>query len=206
MSTSASPSDLQPNPLHALFLVALPRIERHGRVYFRNVRCPDKKEDLLAEMRGLCWKWFVRLVRRGKRVMDFVSALAAFAARAVRSGRRVCRHEKAKDVCSPVAQQRLGFVVGKLPDFSTLSGNPLAEALQDNTVSPVPEQVAFRLDFPAWVLTHTERDRSLLHELMLGERTMAVSQKFGLSQGRISQKRRWFMEDWQRFTADPADA
>jgi hypothetical protein len=40
---------------------------------------------------------------------------------------------------------------------------------------------------------------------MLGERTTAVSRKFGLSQGRISQKRRWFMEDWGRYTADPGE-
>jgi hypothetical protein len=27
-------------------------------------------------MRGLAWKWYVGLVRRGKNVLDFVSALA----------------------------------------------------------------------------------------------------------------------------------
>jgi hypothetical protein len=44
-------------------------------------------------------------------------------------------------VLSPVAQRLNGFAVGKLPDFSTLDGSPLEEALIDNTVSPVPEQV-----------------------------------------------------------------
>jgi hypothetical protein len=149
------------------------------------------------------WKWFLRLVRRGKEVLDFVSALATYAARAVNSGRRVCGHERAKDAMSPVAQKRHGFAVGKLPDFSTLNGNPLEDALQDTTVSPVPEQVAFKIDFPAWWLTHTERDRRLIDTLMVGGRTKEVSRLFGLSQGRISQKRRYFMEDWARFTADP---
>jgi hypothetical protein len=191
--------------LHAAFLThVLPRVERHGRVYFRHVKCPDRKEELLAELRGLAWKWFVRLVRRGKQVLQFVSALATFAARAVNSGRRVCGHEKAKDVMSPVAQKKHGFVVGRLPDFSTLNGTPLEEALMDNTVSPVPDQVAFRLDFPVWRLSHWERDRRLIDALMLGERTKDVSEMFGLSQGRISQKRREFLEDWRRFTADPA--
>ena len=54
------------------------------------------------------------------------------------------------------AQQRHGFCVGKLPDFSTLSENPLAEALIDNTRTEVPEQVCFRIDFPSWLGT---RDR-----------------------------------------------
>src|SRR5215475_7404588 len=148
-TTTTPPSSHQaPQALHATFLTyVLPRVERHGRVYFRHVRCPHQKEELLAEMRGLAWKWFVTLVRRGKNVLAFVSALATYAARAVNSGRRVCGHERKKDVLSPVAQRLHGFCVGKLPDFATLNGNPLEEALFDNTVSPVPEQVAFRLDF-----------------------------------------------------------
>ncbi len=38
----------------------------------------------------------------------------------------------------------------------------------------------------------------------LGERTLHLADKYGCSPGRISQKRRWFRDDWQRFTADPA--
>src|SRR5262249_44347388 len=64
------------------------RVSKDGTL--RHVRCPDRKEELLAELRGLAWAWFVRLVRRGKDVLAFVSALATFAARAVNSGRRVC--------------------------------------------------------------------------------------------------------------------
>jgi hypothetical protein len=129
-------------PLQTTFLThVLPQGERHGRIYFRHIKCSHKKEELLAELRGLVWKWYVGLVRRGKDVLDFVSALANYAACAVNSGRRVCGHERAKDVMSPVAQRLHGFAVGKLPDFSTLDGSPLEEALIDNTVSPVPEQV-----------------------------------------------------------------
>ena len=128
--------------LQTTFLThVLPRVEAHGRIFFRHVRCPHRKEELLAELRGLVWKWYVGLVRRGKDVLAFVSALATYAVRAINSGRRVCGHERAKDVLSPVAQRLHGFAVGKLPDFSTLDGNPLEEALIDNTVSPVPEQV-----------------------------------------------------------------
>jgi hypothetical protein len=191
--------------LQTTFLThVLPRVEQHGRVYFRHVN-PHQKEELIAEMRGLAWKWYVGLVRRGKNVLDFVSALATYAARAVNSGRRVCGHERKKDVLSPVAQRLHGFAVGKLPDFSTLDGNPLEEALIDNTVSPVPEQVIFRIDFPAWRLTHSDRDRRLIDTLMLGGRTKEVSRLFGLSQGRISQKRRQLMEDWRRFCGEPVE-
>jgi hypothetical protein len=39
----------------------------------------------------------------------------------------------------------------------------------------------------------------VIDELMLGERTLDVSQRFGLCPGRISQLRREFCEDWERF-------
>jgi hypothetical protein len=100
-STPSAPARPDLVALHAEFLSLLPRIERHGRVYFRDVRCPHKKEDFLAEMAALAWKWYVRLARRGKDVTRFPSALASYAARAVRSGRRLCGKEKAKDVLSP---------------------------------------------------------------------------------------------------------
>jgi hypothetical protein len=44
----------------------LPRIELHGRIYFRHVRCPHRRADCVAVMVALCWKWFLRLVERGK--------------------------------------------------------------------------------------------------------------------------------------------
>lgn len=185
--------------LHAAFLSILPRIELHGHVYFRHVRCPFKREDYIAEMVALSWKWFVRLVERGKDPTTFPTALASFAARAVRSGRRVCGQAPAKDVLSAVAQWRHGFVVEKLPDCETLTSNPLTDALRDNTKSPPDEQAAFRLDFPAWRRTYGERNRRVLDDLMMGERALDVSRKYCLSPGRVSQLRHEFLEDWGRF-------
>ena len=80
----------------------------------------------------------------------------------------------------------------------------LEEILQDNHQTPVPDQVTFRQDFPAWRLTRCERDRRLVDDLMVGERTLDVSAKHGLSPGRISQLRRDFLEDWNRFCGEPA--
>jgi hypothetical protein len=192
----------------------LPRVEQHGRVYFRHVS-PDRKEDLLAEMCGLAWKWYVGLVHRGKNVLAFVSALATYAARAVNSGRRVCGHERKNEVLSPVARRLHGFAVEALPQATCTSHERLyasphgqerldafEERLRDSTQTPLDEQAAFRIDFPAWRLTHSDRDRRLIDTLMLGGRTKEVSRLFGMSQGRISQKRRQFLEDWRRFCGE----
>ena len=58
------------------------------------------------------------------------------------------------------------------------------ERLHDNTQTPVPEQVAFRLDFPAWLTTLTARERRLVHEMANNERTLDLSQRFDLSPAR----------------------
>jgi hypothetical protein len=202
----ASLSTNHPANLHLAFLSILPRIERHGRIYFRHVRCPNVKADAVAEMVALSWRWFVRLAQRGKDATQFPSVLATFAARAVRSGRRLCGKEKANDVLSPEAQRRHGFVVTKLPDVSTLHGSPLDEALRDNTPSEVPEQVAFRLDFPAWRLTQTARDRRVIDDMMAGEHTTVLADNYGLSPARVSQLRREFHADWQTFCGERLDS
>jgi hypothetical protein len=188
--------------LRRAFLSILTRIETHACIVFRHVKCPHRQADCVQETLGLAWKWFVRLARKGMDAREFPSALATYAARAVRCGRRVCWQEKAKDALSPRAQQRHSFVVASLPLHSTLSTNPFSEALADNTRSQVPEQVHFRIDFPAWLVTRTDRDRRIVEDLMQGERTMDVADRFGLTQGRISQLRREFHDDWARFCGD----
>lgn len=198
--------------LQRRFLALLPRIERHARIYFRHVTCPVQKADCLAETVALCWKWFLRLAERGKDARPFVTVLAAFATRAVRSGRRLCGQMKAQDVLNPIAQQRHGFRVESLPistrvEWERLYGivggqrltDSVEERLHDNTQTPIPDQVAFRIDFPSWLTTRTERDRRLIERMGLGERTNHLSHQFSISPGRVSQLRREFHDDWNRF-------
>jgi hypothetical protein len=193
--------------LHAAFLAILPRIETHARIAFRHLCCPQRRDDAVAETVALAWQSYLRLVERGKDPADFVSTFADYAARAVRRGRRVCGQEAGQEVLSPTAQARHGFAVRRLPAGpSTLDGSPLEEALLDNAITPPPEAAAFRIDFPAWLATWPERDRRLIEALGLGERTMALADQFGLTPGRISQKRREYHGDWERFCGDlPAE-
>jgi hypothetical protein len=198
ITTNASVTHIE--HIQAMFLDMVPRIELHGNIYFRYVRCQSTKEDAIAEMIGLSWKWFLRLVQRGKDPANFVSTIATYAAKAVRSGRRVTGQEKAKDVMSPRAQQIHAFAVGKLPELSTLSSNPLTDALVDNTQTPPDEQAAFRLDFAVWLAELGAHRRQVAEELMMGERTRDVAAKRGVSPSRISQLRREFEDHWEQFT------
>jgi len=196
-------ADLQ----HA-YVAVMPRIVLHARIYFRHLACNDTRENAIAETVALTWKWFIGLVQKGKHPEEFVSVLAAYATRAVRSGRRLCGQEKSNDVLSPLAQSRRRFTISPYPQFSTHEGNAIDEALHDNTQTPIPEQVSFRVDFPAWLATRTDRDREIISELMVGERTLEVSKKYRVSQPRISQLRREYLEDWSAFCepAEPTDS
>jgi hypothetical protein len=190
--------------LQATFLSSvLPKVLSHGRVFFRHLRSPELKEEYIAEMVALTWRWHLRLAERGKDAARFPTALATFAARAVRSGRNLAGMDRARDVLSPLARQRHDFAVARLPADSSLSGNAFDEALRDNTQTPPDEQCAFRIDFPAWRASRTERDRRVLDDLMLGGRTLEVAARHGLSPGRVSQLRREFLLDWRHFCGDP---
>ena len=185
-------SHLPLSSLHARFMALLPHIERYGRFYFCHIRCPQGKEEALQEMRALTWLWFLRLVSQGKDPADLSGALAAFAARRGHAGRRLCGQEKPRDVLSPRAQRLNGIGLDRLYN----------EALQDNTRTPPPDQVASRCDFLAWRGTRTDRDRLIMDDLMLGDRTLEVARKHAVSPARISQLRREFYRDRMRFGND----
>jgi hypothetical protein len=204
--------------LHADFLLILPRVELHGRIYFRHLRCRHRKADALQEMRALAWKWFLSLHRRGRDPLDFVKGFVSLLARAVHSGRRLAGMLRAKDMANPSAQGRHGFRLEPLPvalraGHDRLYADPhgqelhdaFEERLRDNTITPVVDQVAFRIDFPAWLKTLTGRERRLVRTMARGERTLDLSKQFGVSPSRISQLRREFQEGWLRFIADPTE-
>jgi hypothetical protein len=141
--------------------------------------------------------------------------LAAYAARAVRCGRRLCGQGGGKDVLSPLARQRHGFAVEGLPHsvraahedrYGVAGGQRRQDAweerLRDNTQTPVADQVAFRLDFPAWLRTLTARKRRLVRAMARNERTLDLSRRFDVSPARISQLRRELHAGWRRFLGD----
>jgi hypothetical protein len=195
--------------LHARFLALVPRIELHGHIYFRHLRSHEKA-DAIQEMLALAWQWFLRLRRRGRDPNDFVMGFVRLLAKAVNSGRRLTGQMKAREVLNPTTQRRHRFSVEPLPDLRaghdrlySPGGQRLHDAfeeqLRDNTVTPIPDQVQFRLDWPAWLTTRTDRDRRLIRAMARSERTLDLSRKFGLSPARISQLRGQYQADWTRF-------
>lgn len=183
------------------FLIALPRIERHAQISFRSTRCHCTREDQIAEVIALAWKWWRRLRRRGKNPNRFVAMIATFAVRSVRSGRRLVRSASALCPLSPVCQQRHQVRVQTIPCHSSLRGGPLWEALRDIPSCDPAEQAAFRLDFPAWLASFDLRHREIILLLAAGEHTRDVAAHLGRSQGRVSQLRAEYQASWLAFSA-----
>ena len=205
LSLSKSPIDQ-----HDEFLAILPKIQTHARIYFRDVKCPAKRADQIDETVALAWKWYRRLVERGKDVMQFPMAFVSRVARAVRCGRRLAGMAKAKDVMNPLAQKRYGYQVEPLP-ISTRTGyevlygegngqrhlDEYEERLRDNTITPPPDQAAFRIDWPRFLETLTHRDRELAKFLSLGHRPSRAAEKFGMVPGRVTQLRQQWCREWK---------
>jgi hypothetical protein len=196
--------------VRAGFLLLLPRLRTHAAIAFRHIRCPETKADLISETIGIGWKWMIRLAERGLNINQFPMAFIVLAARAVRSGRRTCRQESARDAFSPIAQQRHGFRVESLPSSTRaaqerLYGEPhgqkmqdvFEERLRDDSLTPVPEQVSFRIDWPEYFNSLSNRDRELAVYLLLGNSATEAARKFAISPGRVTQLRQRWHREWQ---------
>jgi DNA-directed RNA polymerase specialized sigma24 family protein len=178
--------------LHPRFLLLLPRLVAHGGAYFRHVRCPQKRDDLVAEAVAIAWRWYRLLVQRGRDPHAFAATLVHRALLQARSYRRLCGQHKTKDALSPLAQSRHGF----------RACGAVLEALADNSRTPPPEQAAFRIDFPDWLSTLGEGRRRVALALMSGERPRDVARAEGVSPGRVSQLRAELRDRWLRFCGE----
>ena len=190
--------------LQAAFLALLPLVRGIARASFRDVRCPSRREDAVCEVVALAWGWYARLAARSKDPAAFPVAFARLAAKAVACGRRLAGQDRANDVMSPTCRRRQGFALVGLPAGSPATGTKIADALTDNTRSPVPFQAQFRVDFPAWRARLGKRTRFIADHLALGQRTGDVARVVGLTPARISQLRGKLRRGYLQFLTGPA--
>ena len=183
-----------------LFVQFIPAIKRHARVAFRNLR-PQERAEAVSEVVANAFVAFRRLAERGKLDVAYPSPLARFAVAQVRAGRRVGNKLASHDVFSFVVQREQEFTIESL---EPMVPHDWCEALVDNTVTPVADAAAFRLDFPAWLGSLRPRDREVIKFLSLGNSPRETARQFHLSQARISQLRGVLRSDWHKFQGEVA--
>jgi hypothetical protein len=141
------------------------------------------------------------LVDLGKIDVAFASPLARFAIKQYHSGRRVGTSLNNGDVLASPDRGHGRRIVSSLSDSE--ADRDWCETIADGRRWPVPDQAAFRVDFPAWLRSLNRRDRRLVKFLSFGNRTCDAAEKFGLTSGRISQLRAEWQSAWEAFHALP---
>jgi hypothetical protein len=180
---------------------------------------------ILKEMTEAQRKDLGALVATRSRLEADLTGLAARASRReiaavlhTRVGRQVGSRNSTTDVLSPLTQRKRGFKVESLPTSSVIAHERLSstpdrlrhdefeEWLRDNTRSPVPDQAAFRVDFPTFLASLGRRDRTLARFLALGHPSHVAATRFGMSAGRVSQLRRAWRERWRQAQGEEMDS
>ena len=182
------------------FLIMLPLIRSQARLAFRRLR-PEHKNELVQEVVANAYCAFAALVSRGKANLAYATPLANYAIRQVLAGRRVSTKLNSNDVSSVGAQRRLGFTLQNIPSNGTESVS-WSEILADDSLTPVPDQVAFRLDFPAWLRIQNRRKRELARFLAVGNTATEAARRFRVSVARVSQLRSELRESWREFQGE----
>ncbi len=182
------------------FLEFVPAIENYARRAFGNLR-PQDLEEALCDVIAHAFCAFRRLAELGKQDVAYASPLARFAVARFRAGRRVGRKLGSSDIYSWIAQRRRGFCLKSLEPTSGTSVT-WAEILADNRLTPIPDQVAFRLDFAAWLAAQERRSRKLVALLALGNTPSEAAQKFCISKPRVSQLRNELEASWREFQGE----
>jgi hypothetical protein len=179
------------------FLALLPQIQRQAQIALRGLR-PEARDELTQEVTANAFCAFVQLVRRGRATLAYPTPLTDYAIRQIRSGRRVGCRLNVNDVLSGYAQRRKAFRVERLDNVDLAVGQWRAALVEDHH-TPVDQQVAFRLDFPAWLSQLAPRQRRIAEFLAVGNSTSDAACRFRLSPARISQLRSWFRNHWEQF-------
>ena len=182
------------------FMRAYPRILEHAKIHTRDIKCPNKRKDLIQETIAISFKGWLACIRLGKDPSLFVSAIVDYATRQARSGRKAAGGPSSNSKKNEGYLAQDGRALLSWEDLSWDVREALEAKLYFNRFSPVPEQAAFRIDLPEWLETLTWRMRTQA-ELSLAEKTTKdIAKKLGLTPSAVSQARNVLRSSWERFT------
>lgn len=162
----------------AAFEALVPDLTRMAAAQFPN-RDPESKAECIQNALALAWHGFVALIGQGRGdEPGIVQSLLWYATKQTRTGRTIPTGEstRPKDFFAHAKRGRLKLEYVELQAFVSAE-------------TPVPDAVAFRLDFPAFLDTLNERQRSVALDLMDGMGTGECAAKHNVTSGAISQTR-----------------
>ena len=184
------------------FVSLVPAIQTHANICFRR-RNPVDREEAAAEATAAACLSYRSLARQRRLGWAYVGTLADFAVRRVAQGRHVGGHQSSRDVLSPLTAKKKGVVVTTLSPWDASENTWRDVMVESKRVSPA-DHAAFNLDFATWLKQWSPRQRRVINALAAGHRAVVVAEKFGVSQGRVSQWRRRYQRSWEIFQGENA--
>jgi hypothetical protein len=181
---------------HAPFLALLPAIREQLRFAFRGYS-PDARAEAIADGIAHAAVAFERLYYQGRSNVANASALAAFAARQFRAGRRVGSQLNVDDVSSVYSQRQRGFILKSL-DQRNPAGEWKEIVVEDRRATPA-EIAAARLDIADWFDGLPRLKRGIAETLATVESTKQTASMFDVTPGGVSQIRGELAESWSEF-------
>lgn len=178
------------------FQEILPQIRRCAEFAFRTMKA-EEQEEAVQDVVVQSFFAFSRLVRQGRMEEVFPTVLVRFAVRRYRTGRRAS---------GPVSQRDLSLDNirktdrrGRRDSTKPRRCGRWREMLVEDRRTPIPDQVSFRVDFPAWLSRLSPHQRRVAEMFAAGDRLADVARGLDVSKPRVSQIRQKLHDAWQEF-------
>jgi hypothetical protein len=187
---------IRENTLRREFLALLPELKHRLRLTFRHLRA-EARGEIVSE--GIAIAFAIWLsARRRHRPINIIS-LSRYAAATVGCGRRLAG-TRSTDVLSECARCK-----GRVPTVYylgagdlMLQGHHLDPILRDRWSHwPVPDRVAFKLDFGDYVSRQPQRTRRIIDLLAQGYRRCEAATLLGVSSAAVTQRMDRAWQAWQ---------
>lgn len=173
--------------LREMFARQVPELQRMAGASFRDMD-PERRQEAIQNSIALAWKQFSSLIEQGRAEPKHVRSCLGFGIRQTRSGRLPQGKVKAKDITEHRRRGGVTFEQAALDSFVS-------------DITPIPDQVIFRLDVPAFLSRLSDRQQRMATDLMVGMTTSEVAEKYKVTLPAVSQFRRRFAQLFELFLA-----
>ncbi len=161
-----------PPAWHAGFETMLPAIETCARVAFRHLK-PEARAEAVQETICNACQAYARLVELGKTDVAYPTALAKFAVRQTKEGRKVGGKLNIRDVSSDYCKQRKSVFIERLDHYDSEEEAWSEVLVEDRRTGPADTAIV-RIDFATWLKLLPRRLRKVATFLGNGETTSAA--------------------------------
>lgn len=178
--------------LKAEFTAKHPQLQRMAMAHFHHGFGLEARDEMTQEALAITWRWIAQRHARGEitgsNAWRAIKDSLYFAILHVIEGRPLPGNSGQRGPGRADAYERMAPIHVEHCSIYFIA---------DQT--PVPDQVAFRIDFPAFLATLTERQRGIIGEMIQGTDHADIAHMFGVTRGRISQMRNQFKTLMDRF-------